>query len=437
MNADIYMSKINDLKVNYIIQLVLYGIIVIFNFIQLFKIIWLYELLYYLFLSLSIFGIFYLIVPIIPLVYIRLKRLNKLTMKRFKILSLIFCFLSMLTGLSFSFILLSNSLEFIDFCSECPFNLQDSYINNIYDNYLNNNFKEQKLKHQCMDRRCLFNKEISDNQYKYEYFCNYEPFREFDPIKTNISSNDTVYQIVCSKVDKKNINYYQFEKNEINKYYEMCDTFIDDFYICQRIKEPKFYSLNENYICPKKNYFTFLIIVSTISILFNLILNFLLWRAEYIKYKDIIKFLRGTSRNRITSNSLNSTQNTSQIQKEKKDESFKKEKTEIIIVCTEDNFINKKNKSSNNIEYNNNIRLSINYNSSNNIYHMKKNIINNEESKKDDINSIKIFNNNEKMHNIKEKEDKKEIKKNKLYSNNNQSSSERALVQVNEKIPEI
>ena len=52
----------------------------------------------------------------------------------------------MLTRLSFSFILFGNSIESIDFCCECPFNLQNSYINNIYDNYINNNVKEKKLK---------------------------------------------------------------------------------------------------------------------------------------------------------------------------------------------------------------------------------------------------------------------------------------------------
>ena len=441
MNADIYISKIDELKVNYIIQLVLYGINVIFNFILLLKIIWLYKILYYLYLSLSIFGIFYLIIPIIPLVYIQLKKI-KLFIKRFKILSLIFCFLSMLTGLSFSFILLANSLEFTDFFPECPFNLQNSYINNIYDNYVNNNLNEKELKEQCINRRCLFNNENSDNQYKYEYFCNYESFKEFDPIKANISSNETINQIECSKLDKKDISNYKFEKDEIYKYYEMCDSFIDEYYICQRINKPKIYSLSDNYICPKKDYFIYLIAYCILNTLLNLILNFLLWRAEYIKYKDIIKLLRGSNNNRITSNSLNSTQNTSQIQKGEKEDSFKKEKTETIIVYTEENFINNINKSSNNIERNsNNIKLSINYNnSSNNIYHIKKNINNNNESKKEDTNSIKIFNINENINNInntKEKEKNKEVKNKKFNFNDNQSSSERTLVQVNEKIPEI
>ena len=340
MNTNIYMSKINDLKVNYIIQLILCGIIVIFNFILLFKIIWLYKLFYYLYLSLSIFGIFYLLIPIIPLVFIQLKRLNILIIKRFKILSLSFCFLSMITGLSFSFVLFANSLESIDFCRDCSFNLQNSYINNIYDNYVNNNLKEKKLKEQCINRRCIFSKAILDNQYKYEYFCNYNPSKEFDQIKINNTSNDTINQIECSKIDKNLINNYKFEIEEIHKYYEMCDTILDEYYICQRINEPKVYSLKEDYICPKKVYFTYLVIFCTLNILLNLILHFLLLRDEYIKYKNIIKFLRGSNTNRITSNSLNSTQNTSQIEKEKKEGSFKKEKTEIIIVYTEENLIN-------------------------------------------------------------------------------------------------
>ena len=41
------------------------------------------------------------------------------------------------------------------------------------------------------------------------------------------------------------------------------------------------------------------------------------------------------------------------------------------------------------------------------------------------------------MHDIKEKEKNNNIKNTHFDSNNNQSSSERTLVQVNEKIPEI
>ena len=110
----------------------------------------------------------------------------------------------------------------------------------------------------------------------------------------------------------------------------MCNSF-KEFYICQRINEPIVYTLSEEYKCPKANYLTNLIFLSMVSVLFNLMISFLLWRAEYIKYKDMLKELN----NRALSKSLNSTQNISKIKKEEIDKSFKKEPTEIIIVYNE------------------------------------------------------------------------------------------------------
>ena len=83
-----------------------------------------------------------------------------------------------------------------------------------------------------------------------------------------------------------------------------------------------------------------------LNIFFNLILSFISWRCEYIKYKHILKIINENN-NRNGTNSLNSTQHTSKIQKEEKEESFKEENIETIIVCSEENNIKKDYNSSN------------------------------------------------------------------------------------------
>lgn len=455
MNGDVYTSKTKDLKINYIMQLVLYGIIIIFNIVLIFKIIWLKNLLYFFYLSLTIFGIFYFLIPIIPLVLIQLNKLNQKLIKRFKLMSMIFCILSFITGLLFFFVLMINSLESSVFCRDCPFNLPNSYINKMYNNYVNNNINKKKLKEQCTNRRCLFNNKISDDYNLYEYICNYNPTKEFETIKSINSSNITINQIECSKINNNDIINFKFNEKEIYKFFEMCD-FLDEIFICQRTNEPKEYFIKEDFECPKSNYFTILIIFCMLNALLNLILSFLSWRAAYIKYKDIIKLLRNihnNDHNRNGSNSLNSTQNTSKIQNENKEESFKKDQTEIIVAYTEteENMINNNN-SFNKKEYKNKHIINIINNNINNEIKINnnlqfKNVINedyfmddDDESKKEDIkdnNSNKVYINE----NLKNKDEKGKFHqfKNKIIILNNikASSSERKIMEENQKIPKI
>ena len=134
----------------------------------------------------------------------------------------------------------------------------------------------------------------------------------------------------------------------------MCNSY-EEFYICQRISEPLTYSFKEDFNCPKNNYFTILLIFCLVNVILNLIISFLPWRAEYIKYDKLIRILtQGNHRNnRNHSKSFNSTQNNSKIHHGNNEESFKKEPTEIIIVYneTEENINTDKNISfDNNVE---------------------------------------------------------------------------------------
>ena len=118
-----------------------------------------------------------------------------------------------------------------------------------------------------------------------------------------------------------------------------------------------------------------------INVLFNLIVSFFPWKAEYNRYKIIITFLTQTNMPRASS--LNSTRNASKIKKEpEKEESFKKEPTELIFVYTntDENIMNE-NEHEHNGEYENEMYIS-------------------RKHKSDNLNNIKTINNNIQINNI-------------------------------------
>ena len=341
---DINTSNITNLRITYIIHLIIYAIIIIFNFILIMKLYWLKNILYILYLSITIFIISFFIIPIIPFIYIILKKLTKKLIRIFQIISMIFNILVCITGLSFIFILMVNALESQDFCQDCSFNLPNSYINTLYIKYKEESINNKELKEQCENRRCIFNSIIVDTDYQYEYICNYDPSSEFYTIRNKSNNNETINQIFCNKIENEHYNY-DFQEKTINNFLEMCHSY-NEYYICQRITEPKKYILNEDYICPKKNYLSYLIAFCLISVILNLIVGFIPWRVEYINFKNLINEPRGNNDN---SKSQNSTQNSSKINNEI-EENFKKEHTKIIIVYNKQKYKNKGNDNNSNNE---------------------------------------------------------------------------------------
>ena len=456
MNGNIFTSNGNNFKCYYITHLIISGIIIIFNFILLIEIYWLQRLYYYIYFSLIIFGAFYFLIPIIPFLYVLLKKLNEKKVKIFKALSCIFSSLVLITGLVFTGILMMNAIESNDFCKECPFNLDDSYINKIYDDYLNKNIDGKKLKKECTNRRCIFNNKIIDNSYPNEYMCNYEASKEFE---TTTKNNQTIDQVICEMTE--NNDNIIFENENINNFIQMCNSF-DKFYICKRISEAKSYALKYDFQCPNENYLVFLIFFCLSGVLLNLIIGFIPWKMEYNNYKKIILSLRQMNQ-RQGSKSQNTTRNTSEIKKEEVEPSFKKEPTEIIIVYneaknnleTEQNLVpreihnqnneNKKiiiNKNKNEIKHNNSHQIQPNVSSkilSNiNVKLKKKNNSEKiEKNKKDD--NIKVFKINESP--VRKKESKKriEIQEEFITSNSHKISiySDRNILEESKTVPEV
>ena len=431
MLVDIYRTKFQELKKNYILHLIISAIIIIYNFLILIDIYWLKELLYYLYISTCIFGILYFLIPIIPFIYILLKKITHKNIKTFRNLSFAFCTLVIITGLCFIVVLMINALEMTEFCHECPFNLDIDYVNTIYDNYMNHIYEEKELKKQCSNRRCIFNTEFTEEEYLYEYVCNYDPTNEFDTIKNKTDDLDYIPQIKCNKIDiNLNINSYNITKREINKFIEMCNS-LDDFYICQRISQPDYFSIPRDFKCPKKNYMTILIIFCMINVLFNLIISFFPWRSEYHQYKTIVISL--TQSNRPRAGSLNSTRNASKIKKEpEKEESFKKEPTELIFVYTntDENIMNENDHEHESGKYNsgnhrendlNNIKTINNNIQINNIIinNISKNRINNMIDSPKEDNHLKLLKLNKNKRKENDKNNNKKINKDNPSNNNN------------------
>ena len=353
----IIQKAINRLKSLYIIHIIVIASILIFNFILISQIYWLKKILQKLYLLSSIISIIFFIVPIISLIFICTKKLKKRNFNIFKILTLIFCVISITLGFFFSGILMMNAIESPEFCKECPFNLPIQEISNL--------IQSNKLNNKCKERRCVINTknyeilEKNENDF-YEYLCNYNPTSEFEEIEetsdninnkmNNVNNNTTGTNsdnIKCNKVDKNNLIISDLENNYVFNFYDVCNPYVE-FYSCERSKAPNKFELKENFVCPRTSYMTILITFCMLNIILNLVINFMPFKLEYNKYFEM------TNPPRIVmpkSNSFNSTINSSQIPKDNNietEDKFERAPTEILII------VNNKNKDNvNNINKNN------------------------------------------------------------------------------------
>ena len=275
---------------------------------------------------------------------------------------------------------MTNSMDLPDFYKECPYSIPISDIN----------------EESCSKKRCILNYENANNQYPYEFLCNFDSsqdFKEKGPFERIINETEVVTsdsQIICEKY-QNNIDY-DFQNEIINNYLYTC-TQPRDYFICQRFKEPYKFSVDENLECPNYNYIQNMIIISIVDIVINLILGFISWRVQIVIYNKIIKELSGNEERKNIS--MNSTQNCSKVNEENAEENFKKTRTEIIIVCSTDN-LNKVE------EVNKKINQTITLNSIN--------IFINNNLNRNKNNEINLKNNKEKFDDIKEEKEIKKVK---------------------------
>ena len=367
-------KAIRRLKTLYIVHIIVIALILIFNFISISQIYWLKNILKKLYLLSTIISIIFFTLPIISLIFICTKKLKKSNYNIFKVLTLIFCVMTITLGFFFSGILMMDAIESPEFCKECPFNLPIKEISNL--------IQSNDLKKKCKERRCVINNknyeilEKNENDF-YEYLCNYNPTSEFDEIKetndnmnsmnnniNNENSNKTTTNmdnIKCNKIQKDNLILSDLENNYVFNFYDACNPY-SEFYSCERSKAPNKLDLGKNFVCPGINYMTLLITFCMFNIILNLVVNFMPFKLEYNKYVEL------TAPPRIVnpkSNSFNSTINSSKIPKDNNietEDKFERSPTEILII------VNNKNKDGvNNINKNSNKNNEEDNNDENNI----------------------------------------------------------------------
>ena len=188
MNVNQFI-EIKNLRIIYILHFIFYLLLIIFNFIILFTFIWIKKEIYYIFLSGSIITLLYFCFPWFPFSFILAKKLNIKTISIFRGLSFIFCIIAVILGLFFSAVLMINIIDSSDFYKECPFNLPIPKIIN---------------KDACNKKICILNSENLNEQYPYEFFCNYNTLNYFEQNRGYYTRNvnytyqiHSDYQIVC------------------------------------------------------------------------------------------------------------------------------------------------------------------------------------------------------------------------------------------------
>lgn len=368
---DIIIAKTSkQLKIIYIIQLCLLIGIIIFNFIIISKIYWLQKILKNIYQIGVYIYIINIILPIISLIFLFKNKIIKKNVKIFKALTMVFSIIAILFGLFFSAVLMINAIESPEFCKECPFILPSSEIIS---------FNQNNLNKKCNERRCALNSQNPGKMEKneedmYEYLCNYNPTDEFElvqdsqDIKNNNNNTATRKKdnIFCVELTQDDIiNNSELKNYLVINFYNFCNS-NTNFYLCERSQAPDEFELEENFVCPEKDYITKLVIFCMLDVLFNLIFGFFPWKSEYNKYKVLVSCYEPRRGTNVKTYSFSSTLNSSKIPKDKDDDKFEHSPTEMIIVYgNHNNNNNIVNNINGNSIYNNNVNINSNDNKKN------------------------------------------------------------------------
>ena len=337
MDQETEQEEIKPLIFNYVFHFILFVLILILHIVIYMKIYWLYPSLSVLFQLGTYLNIVYFLYAIFPFILLLKKNYRKKLIIFIKKITFIFLLITALFGLMISIVMLINLLNSSTFCRECPFNLNIAHLNSVIGPYYGKTVSNDDIKDKCSSRRCVLDSENIDEEFPDLYVCNYDPSDEFDsdelykrqfPNGTEITSNK---QIKCYTISP-NFNNIEFNHIEMHYYLDLC-YYYSDFYRCSRFNKPeKYYNLDLNNNCPETNYLILIYILCALIIIMDLVISFLPWGVEFMSLKRIVNILNG-GRRKVNSN--NSTEKGSEISND--EESFKKEKTPVIIVVPEEN----------------------------------------------------------------------------------------------------
>ena len=263
---------------------------------------------FYCLVILTIFAFAFLILIFFKKSYHVFFQLLKLTVSLF-VVRLIISF-----GLLVIYILnINDSNTFYEYC---PFNFKKSDLSLLFPNLINNNtnINEDVIKNKCISRRCL---ELNNNNnIEYNYICNFDSEKDFS--KKN--------KITC---DKYFLNFRENMEEIIISYINLCNPY-SEIYKCSLYNKPEKFQIDINYICPNeiKKSFILEIILSILNIsspFFNLV-------VQFTYFKKLLKLIVTQEIQRHNDTKVNNTIDTSDKLNIKNSKSFKKEKTEVIIV---------------------------------------------------------------------------------------------------------
>ena len=250
-------------------------------------------------------------------------------------MTLILLIISLIFGLILFDIFLINAIKSKLFCRECPFNLGIDHLNKVFGPYYDRSRDEDKIKDLCLSRRCVLDHVNFYDDYPYSYLCNYDPTDEFDDDETysrqkpNGQKITTKKQLTCLPV-YPNYNTIHFAHSELISYLNLC-YYYSDFYHCKRFNKSKNYKMNLDSTCPESNYLLIVYIICVLIVIMDIIISLLPWGIEFITFKKLLYILTSTRRK---TDSHNSTARSSEISQDS--ESFKKEKTPVLILPMED-----------------------------------------------------------------------------------------------------
>ena len=341
MNDEIEQEEIKPLIFNYIFHMILFLVYFFLHLVMHLKFFWINNIIGTLFEIFTYFNILFSLFPIFPLIILCKKKYKKKLFHILKILSFILLITAITIGLILFVLFLINSITSKLFYKECPFNISIDHLNAIFKPFYENSQKnEDEYKDKCNSKRCVLDKVNLEEEFPYYYLCNYDPLEDFDnnklytrqlPNGEKITSNK---QLTCSIVSP-NYNLIQFSHPELNSYLRLC-YYYADFYRCKRFNEPeKYFDLHLKDKCPESTYLLLLYILCVLIVIMDVIIALLPWGIEYIVFKKLLIILSPTRR-KVGSN--NSTEKSSVISQN--EESYKKEKTPIIISPLEDHINN-------------------------------------------------------------------------------------------------
>ena len=401
MNNVIIQKRIKNIKLGYIIHIIINIVLIIIQFLIFFKVFWIIKKEKNIFYIDIFVNIFFTVIPIILILLISILEHTKKFLTFLRSFLLAIFYIVFLNGIIISANLLNNAQNLANFFTHCPYNFNEKDIPRIFSNFSIEN--KDIIEKQCKYNRCFLNgyyKNSEANYYVYNYICNIRQQSKY---------------IKCTKLNSVDISL----QYNIFNFVDFCKDY-KTIYYCAKVDGYLLYNLPYYFKCPDKSDVNINYVLIFIAIIIYSMIESIPWVIENFYIDDYIKLLfRDNNNNHNINNSLTETNNTSKVDDNNNsnrnnqgdnNQSFRKEPTRTIII---DNYMDKDN--NNDINDNINIRN----NDMNNNLTIENNDILNINNKQITNKSILILSN--KTINNKDNKDQKSSSQNILINNYNQN----------------